>query len=68
MFNGTSLNPGEQQEEAARKAAQAAQAAGGGRGRGNAPVSKFQDWDGDPKFWRVENGVIVGESWWTCAG
>jgi hypothetical protein len=22
----------------------------------------FQDWDGDPKFWRVENGVIVGES------
>jgi len=63
MFNGTSLNPGDQQEEAARKAAQAAQAAGGGRGRGGgAPVSKFQDWDGDPKFWRVENGVIVGES------
>jgi hypothetical protein len=22
----------------------------------------FQDWDGDPKFWRVENGNIVGES------
>ena len=22
----------------------------------------FQDWDGDPKFWRVENGVIIGES------
>jgi hypothetical protein len=62
LFNGTSLNPGEQQEEAARKAAQAAQAAGGGRGRGGAPVSRFQDWDGDPRFWRVENGVIVGES------
>jgi hypothetical protein len=25
-------------------------------------VSRFQDWDGDPKFWRVENGTIVGES------
>jgi hypothetical protein len=62
IFNGTSLNPGEQQEEAARKAAQAAQAAGGARGRGGAAVSRFQDWDGDPKFWRVENGVIVGES------
>jgi hypothetical protein len=22
----------------------------------------FQDWDGDPKFWRAENGTIVGES------
>jgi len=62
MFNGTSLSPGAQQEAAARQAAQAAQAAGGGRGRGGGPISKFQDWDGDPKFWRVENGVIVGES------
>jgi hypothetical protein len=38
----------------------------GGRGRGGpggAPqVSRFQDWDGDPKFWRAENGTIVGES------
>lgn len=23
---------------------------------------RFQDWDGDPQFWRVENGTIVGES------
>ena len=29
---------------------------------GGAQVSRFQDWDGDPKFWRVENGVIIGES------
>ena len=35
----------------------------GGRGGGGGPeISRFQDWDGDPKFWRVENGVIVGES------
>jgi hypothetical protein len=68
MFNGTSLDPGEQQMQAARKAAADAQAAlppdqrgRGGRG-GGAPVSRFQDWNGDPKFWRAENGMIVGES------
>jgi hypothetical protein len=35
---------------------------GRGRGMGGPPIPRFQDWDGDPKFWRVENGVIVGES------
>jgi 3-keto-disaccharide hydrolase len=68
MFNGTSLTPGDDQVRAAQEAAQKAAAAdpaaaGRGRGRGGgAPVSRFQDWDGDPKFWRVENGTIVGES------
>jgi len=78
IFNGTSLNPGEQQQQAAQEVARKAaaaqpQAAGeadagrGGRGRGGfggggGQVSRFQDWDGDPKFWRVENGIIVGES------
>jgi hypothetical protein len=67
MFDGKSLNPGEQQQQAAALKAAAEQPAGegrrgrGGRGRG-APISRFQDWDGDPAFWRVENGVIVGES------
>ena len=68
MFNGTSLDPGEQQAQAARKAAADAQAAlppdqrgRGGRG-GGVPVSRFMDWNGDPKFWRAENGTIVGES------
>ncbi len=32
------------------------------RRRGMPPVSRFQDWNGDPKFWRAENGMIVGES------
>jgi hypothetical protein len=69
MFNGTALDPGEQQVLAARKAQQEAQAAlppgerGRGRGgRGGAPISRFMDWNGDPKFWRAENGTIVGES------
>ncbi|MGH9160952.1 MAG: 3-keto-disaccharide hydrolase [Vicinamibacteraceae bacterium] len=77
MFNGTSLNPGEQQQRAAQEAAEKLAAAQpqpsggsspgrGGRRRGgsgrDAEVSMFQDWDGDPQFWRVENGVIVGES------
>ena len=82
MFNGTSLNPGEQQaraeavKRAAERAAEEAKAkasgqplesgrgrGGRGRGGGDGPeISRFQDWDGDPKFWRVENGVIVGES------
>jgi hypothetical protein len=72
VFNGTSLTPGADQQAAAAKqraaAAAAAAAAGqpppgrGGRGGGGQPVSLFQDWDGDPKFWRVENGTIVGES------
>ena len=79
MFNGTSLNPGEQQAQAeatkraAERAAEEEKAkasgqpleAGRGRGRGRGaagpPISRFQDWDGDPKFWRVENGLIVGE-------
>jgi Domain of Unknown Function (DUF1080) len=72
MFDGKSFTPGETAAEAARKAAaeQAAKAGEGeggrgGRGRGGfggPQISRFQDWDGDPKFWRVENGVIVGES------
>jgi hypothetical protein len=69
MFNGTSLDPGEQQIQEARKKqaeAQAALPAGergrGGRGGGMPPVSRFQDWNGDPQFWRAENGMIVGES------
>jgi hypothetical protein len=83
MFNGTSLDPGEQQartEAAKRRAQRAADEAKakasrqpleagrgrGGRGRGGfdagPEISRFQDWDGDPKFWRVENGVIVGET------
>ena len=68
MFDGASLAPGEQQQRAAQDAARKAaaeQPAGGrgGRGRGGgAAISRFQDWDGDPWFWRVENGLIVGES------
>ena len=70
MFNGTSLDPGEQQMMANRKAQAEAQAKlppeergrGGRGGAGMPPVSRFQDWDGDPKFWRAENGMIIGES------
>jgi hypothetical protein len=70
MFNGSALDPGEQQIQAARKAQAEAQAAlpAGERGRGRggrgggSPISRFMDWNGDPKFWRVENGAIVGES------
>ena len=77
MFDGKSLTPGATARAEARKApakaaeeAKAAAASGqpaaGGRGRGGfgggPQPSVFQDWDGDPKFWRVENGVIVGES------
>ena len=49
---------------------------GGGGGRGGAPIpfenftgfekifdgSTLTNWDGDPEFWRVEGGAIVGES------
>lgn len=71
MFDGKSLTPGEDQARAARDAAAKAAAANppaeGGRGRGRGgfggpQLSRFLDWDGDPKFWRVENGMIVGES------
>jgi hypothetical protein len=70
MFNGTSLDPGEQQMIANRKAQAEAQAKlppeergrGGRGGAGMPPVSRFQDWNGDPKFWRAENGMIIGES------
>jgi 3-keto-disaccharide hydrolase len=70
MFNGTSLDPGEQQIIANRKAQAEAQAKlppeergrGGRGGGGMPPVSRFQDWNGDPKFWRAENGMIIGES------
>ena len=78
IFNGTSLTPGGEQRETGRAAAAAKQAeeakaaaargepAAGGRGRGGfaggPQPSLFQDWDGDPKFWRAENGVIIGES------
>ena len=78
LFDGKSLTPGATARAAARAAAaakeaeekKAAAAAGQpaptGRGRGGfggAPQpSIFQDWDGDPKFWRAENGSIVGES------
>ena len=72
MFDGKSLAPGATARAEARKAAAAKQAeeakaaaAAGparatGRGRGGfgggPQPSLFQDWDGDPKFWRVENG------------
>jgi hypothetical protein len=64
MFNGSSLDPGGQQQLAAQKAAAAQPQAARGRGGfgGGPQVSRFQDWDGDPKFWRAENGVIIGES------
>jgi hypothetical protein len=53
--------------EAKAKAAGQPIESGRGRGRGRGgfggpPISRFQDWDGDPKFWRVESGLIVGES------
>jgi hypothetical protein len=49
---------------------------GGGGGRGGAPIAfdnhygfrqifdgkSLDGWDGDPTFWRAENGAIVGES------
>ena len=49
---------------------------GGGGGRGGAPIpfdnftgfekifdgATLTNWDGDPTFWRVEAGTIVGES------
>ncbi|HXT70150.1 MAG TPA: DUF1080 domain-containing protein [Vicinamibacterales bacterium] len=49
---------------------------GGGGGRGGAPIpfdnftgfdkifdgTTLKNWDGDPTFWRAENGTIVGES------
>ena len=78
MFDGKSLTPGAtaraaaraaaaaKQAEEAKAAAAAGQPAPTGRGRGGfgggPQPSLFQDWDGDPKFWRVENGVMVGES------
>lgn len=51
-------------------------ARGGGGGRGPAPIAyedrtgfqpifdgtSLKNWDGDPSFWRVEDGAIVGES------
>jgi hypothetical protein len=54
-------------EDAKAKAAGQPIESGRGRGRGRGgfggpAVSRFQDWDGDPRFWRVENGAIVGES------
>jgi len=54
-------------EEAKAKAAGQPVESGRGRGRGRGgfggpQISRFQDWDGDPQFWRVENGSIVGES------
>jgi Domain of Unknown Function (DUF1080) len=59
-----------------RAAAVARMSGAGGRGGQAAPRSAddavgfvpifdgktLTDWDGDPKFWRVENGAIVGES------
>jgi hypothetical protein len=54
LFNGTSLAPGAEQRQKA--------AAAGEAGRGRGQISTLLDWEGDPKFWRVENGVIVGES------
>ena len=77
MFDGKSLTPGATARAEARKAAAAKQAEEakaaaargeqpGGRGRGGfgggPQPSLFQDWDGDPRFWRVENGTLVGES------
>jgi Domain of Unknown Function (DUF1080) len=68
IFDGVSLTPGGDRLEKLRQEAAAKPVdAEGGRGRrggggGRSQVSVFQDWDGDPKFWRVENGIIVGES------
>ena len=69
MFNGTSLDPGEQQMMATerlrprpRRSCRRRNAGAAGVGGGTPPVSRFKDWDGDPKFWRAENGMIVGES------
>ena len=69
IFDGKSLTPGATARAAARAAAAAKQAdeakaaaaagqpAPTGRGRGGfgggPQPSLFQDWDGDPKFWRV---------------
>jgi hypothetical protein len=58
----------EERAAAEAKAKASGQPLEGGRGRGRGgfgdgpPISRFQDWDGDPKFWRAENGMIVGES------
>jgi hypothetical protein len=55
---------------------QGARGGGGGGGRGPAPIAyedrtgfqpifdgtSLKNWDGDPSFWRVEDGAIVGES------
>jgi hypothetical protein len=74
MFDGKSLTPGAEaraaqaaaleKERAAAKAAGQPEPGRGGRGGGGGQPqpSLFQDWDGDPKFWRIENGAIVGES------
>ena len=78
IFDGKSLTPGAtarataraaaaaKQAEEAKAAAAAGQPAPSGRGRGGfgggPQPSLFQDWDGDPKFWRAENGVMIGES------
>ena len=60
LFNGKSLAPGADAAAAAKAAGQPDPGRGGGGG--GPQISMFQDWDGDPKFWRVENGTIVGES------
>jgi hypothetical protein len=72
MFDGKALTPGADRQaalmkecDAARAAAKAAGQPAPGRGSGGPceqQATIFQDWDGDPKFWRVENGTIVGES------
>jgi len=57
-------------------AGQGRRGGGGGGGRGGAPIpfdnftgfekifdgATLTNWDGDPTFWRVEGGAIVGES------
>jgi hypothetical protein len=53
MFNGRDL--------AGTAAGAAVPAPAGGRG-GRGGGATFETWDGDPTFWRVEGGVIVGES------
>ena len=67
---------GQDPAQDAGRGARGGRRGGGGGGRGGAPIP-FTDqtgfkpifdgktlagWDGDPQFWRVENGAITGES------
>ena len=67
MFNGTASTPVNSRSwRRARLTGSAGSTAAGRartrRGGDGDPISRFMDWNGDPRFWRVENGTIVGES------